>query len=85
MISSGNENVSGNVLAFSEAKSVPVSAATPAPKLNAVSLSRLTGMPIASAASGSSRSDRHARPVRDWFTKCSAAYATANTMTATYR
>ena len=38
----------------------------------AMSFSRLTGMPIASAASGSSRSERHARPVREWLTKCSA-------------
>ena len=72
MIRSGNENVSGKTLALSDAKSVPVSAATAAPKLNAISLSRLTGMPIASAASGSSRSERQARPVREWLTKCSA-------------
>ena len=30
------------------------------------------GMPISSAASASSRSDRHARPVREWFTKRNA-------------
>ena len=39
VIRSGNENSSGKTLAFSEAKSVPVSAATAAPKLNAISLS----------------------------------------------
>ena len=72
MISSGNENVSGNTLALSDAKSVPVRAATAAPKLNAISLSMLTGMPIASAASESSRSERQARPVRESLTKCSA-------------
>ena len=72
MIRSGNENVSGKTLAFNEANSVPVSAATAAPKLNAISLSTFTGIPIASAASESSRSDRQARPVREWLMKWSA-------------
>ncbi len=43
-----------------------------APNANAISLSRLTGMPISSAASGSSRSDRHARPVRESLRRRSA-------------
>ena len=64
---------------FRDANSVPVSAAMAAPKLNAMSLSRLTGMPIASAASGSSRSERQARPVREWLTKCSARRRRAKT------
>ena len=49
--------------------SVPVSAAIAAPKAKLISFSELTGMPITSAASGSSRSDRQARPVRERFTK----------------
>ena len=44
----------------------------PAPQANAMSFRRLTGMPISSAASGSSRSDFHARPVRDWSTRYTA-------------
>ena len=69
---SGNEKVRGNTLALSAAKNVPVSAATAAPKEKLISFSQLTGMPITSAASGSSRSDRHARPVRDSLTSRSA-------------
>jgi hypothetical protein len=83
VISRGNEKVSGNVLAFNEAKTVPVSAATAAPKLNAISLRRLIGIPIASAARESSRRERQARPVRDWLTKCSATYTIAKKASAT--
>ena len=52
-------------LPLSAVESVPVVAATEAPKANAISFSRLTGIPINSAASGSSRRERHARPVRE--------------------
>ena len=47
----------------------PVSPATPAPNANATSFNRLTGIPISSAASESSRSERHARPVREMLTR----------------
>ena len=47
---------------MSAANSEPVSAATDAPNAKLISFSQLTGMPIASAASGSSRCDRQARP-----------------------
>ena len=57
---------------LSAANSVPASAATAAPKANASSFSQLTGMPITSAASGSSRCERQARPVARPFTKRSA-------------
>ena len=43
--------------------------AAPAAKANDCSLRRLTGIPINSAASGSSRCDRHARPIRDSLTR----------------
>ena len=83
MISSGNSNVWGKTLPFNAVTSVPVRAATPAPKAKAVSFSQLTGMPISSAASESSRSDRHARPVRDAFTKRSATKTTTKKASAT--
>ena len=54
-----------------------MSAATAAPNANAVSFSQLTGIPITSAASGSSRSERQARPVREWLTKRSATNTTS--------
>ena len=75
--------MSGKTLAFSAANSVPVSAATAAPNAKLISFSQLTGMPIASAASGSSRCDRQARPVREWFTKRSATKTTAKNASAT--
>ena len=55
----------GKTPTCSAAKSVPVRPATAAPNMKANSFSRLTGIPISSAASGSSRSDRQARPVRE--------------------
>ena len=72
VIRSGNSKFCGNTLPFSAVANVPVSAATAAPNANAISLSRATGMPITSAASGSSRSERHARPVRESFRRWSA-------------
>ena len=51
----------------------------PAPKLKAMIFSRLTGMPINSAASGSSREALHARPVRDSLRK----WSTIRTSTTT--
>ena len=69
----------------SAAYSDPVSAATAAPHENASSFSQLTGMPIASAASGSSRSERHARPVRELFSSRSATNTTTKIASATYR
>ena len=51
------------------AKIAPQSPASPAPIRIARRLSRLTGMLITSAARGSSRSARQARPVRDRFAK----------------
>ena len=62
---------------------VPVSAATAAPKAKLISFSQFTGMPITSAASGSSRSERHARPVREWLRKRSATNTTAKNPSAT--
>ena len=73
MISSGNSKFCGKTLPFSAVVNVPVSAATEAPNANAISFSRLTGIPITSAASGSSRSERHARPVRESLRRWSAA------------
>jgi hypothetical protein len=46
-----------------------VNPAVAAPNMKASNFSRLTGMLIASAAKGSSRKARHARPVRDPLTK----------------
>ena len=60
-----------------------MSAATAAPKEKLISFSQLTGMPIASAASGSSRCERHARPVRELFTNRSATNTTAKNASAT--
>ena len=60
-----------------------MSAATAAPKAKLSSFSQFTGIPITSAASGSSRCDRHARPVRDWFTNRSATKTTAKKPSAT--
>ena len=47
------------------AKTLPARPAIAAPKLKAMIFSRLTGIPIISAASGSSREAFQARPVRD--------------------
>ena len=44
---------------------LPASPAMPAPKLKAMIFSRLTGIPMSSADSGSSRDAFQARPVRD--------------------
>ena len=65
-----------------DAKMHPARPAMPAPNANAISFKRLTGMLIASAASGSSRRARQARPVRDSLTKWSA---TRTRTTATSR
>ena len=64
---------------------MPVSAATAAPNEKLKSFSQLTGMPIASAASGSSRSERQARPVRELLTNRSATKTTTKNASATYR
>ena len=69
MISVGTSKSAEKTAVLSAAKSVPVRPAIAAPNANAISFSRLTGIPISSAASGSSRSDFHARPVRDWSTR----------------
>ena len=55
----------GNTVVCWAANTAPASAPTIAPKLNAITFSRLTGTVIAAAASGSSRSARQARPVRE--------------------
>ena len=55
----------GNTLICCAAKIVPASAATIAPNAKAISLTRLTGIVIAAAASESSRTARQARPVRE--------------------
>ena len=60
-----------------------MSAATAAPKAKLISFSQLTGMPIASAASGSSRCERQARPVRERLTNRSATKTTAKHASAT--
>ena len=62
---------------------MPVSAATAAPNEKAISFSQLTGIPIISAASGSSRSERQARPVRERFTNRSATKTTHEDARAT--
>ena len=62
---------------------MPVSAAIAAPNAKLISFSQLTGIPITSAASGSSRSERHARPVRERFTKRSATKTTTKNASAT--
>ena len=55
----------GDTAVSSAAKMQPTRPAMPAPMANATIFRRLTGMPIASAASGSSRNAFHARPTRD--------------------
>jgi hypothetical protein len=55
----------GNTLVWSAAKMVPPNAAIIAPIANAVSFTRSTATVIDAAASGSSRTARHARPVRE--------------------
>ena len=72
MIRSGNENESGKTLPLKAVTNVPLSAAIAAPKAKLISFSELTGMPITSAASESSRSERQARPVLERLTKRSA-------------
>ncbi len=61
------------------AKMLPARPAIPAPKLNAMIFSRLTGMPIISAARGSSREDFQARPVRLSLTKWRTTRTSATT------
>ena len=56
----------------------PVSPAIAAPSEKASSLSRLTGIPISSAASGSSRRARHDRPIRERESDQSAAATTTS-------
>ena len=69
MISVGTSKFAAKTFVLSAAKMVPASPAIAAPPANAISFNQLTGIPISSAASGSSRSDFQARPVRDWSTR----------------
>jgi hypothetical protein len=55
----------GKAPVWEAAKVVPASPAIIAPREKAMIFRRLTGVPIISAASGSSRDAFHARPVRD--------------------
>ena len=59
---------------------VPASAATAAPSPTARSLSQFTGTLIACAASVSSWSALHARPVRERFASVSTAKTTTTAM-----
>ena len=72
----------GNTLICCAAKIAPASAATIAPKAKAISLTRLTGIVIDAAASGSSRTARHARPVREVSSSRSTAIVTTSTITS---
>ena len=72
----------GNTLACWAAKMVPASAATMAAQANADSFTRLTGIVIAAAASGSSRTARQARPVREYSSSRSTAIVTTSTITS---
>ncbi len=74
-----------NTLLCWAANIVPASAATIAPKLNAITFTALTGIDIADAASGSSRTARHARPVREVSSKCSATISRISTITSANR
>ena len=76
-------NSDANTAVFAAAKTVPASPAMPAPQANAISFSRFTGIPISSAARGSSRSDFHARPVRDRSTRYIASSSSRKMMSAT--
>ena len=69
----------GNAPVWTAAKMLPARPAIPAPKLNAMIFSRLTGMPISSAASGSSREDFQARPVLDSLRKWSTIRSSTTT------
>ena len=69
--------VCGKAPVCAAANTLPTSPAIAAPKPNAMIFSRLTGMPITSAASGSSREAFHARPVRD----CAMHQSTIRTTT----
>ena len=53
--------------------------------MNASSFSRFTGMLITSAASGSSRTARQARPVRDLLTSASATTTSVKTPSESQR
>ena len=66
----------GNAPVWVAAKTLPARPAMPAPKAKAMILSRLTGIPISSAASGSSREAFQARPVRDSLRKWSTTRTT---------
>ncbi len=59
----------GYTPSWNEAKRLPARPATAAPVANAISFSRRIGTVIISAASGSSRSARQARPVREASTR----------------
>ena len=85
MIRSGRSKFCGKTPSWTEAKIVPVRPAVAAPNMNASSFSRFTGMLIISAASESSRSARHARPVREWLMNCSATTTTAKTPSESQR
>ena len=73
----------GNTLPCCAANSAPPRAPIAALKLNAITFSLLTGIVIADAASGSSRSARHARPVREVSSRCRSQAKTATTISAT--
>jgi len=60
----------GKTLSCWAAKMVPASAPTIAAIAKAITLSLLTGIDIAEAASGSSFSARQDRPVRDVSSRC---------------
>ena len=72
----------GNTLICWAAKMVPARAATAAPNANAISLTRFTGIVIDAAASGSSRTARQARPVREVSSSRSTPMVTARTITS---
>ena len=69
MISSVTSKFCGKTPTWTAAKIVPVKPAIAAPMANASSFIRLTGIVMSSAASGSSRTARQARPVRESFRK----------------
>ncbi len=72
----------GNTLICCAAKIVPASAATMAPNANAISFTRFTGIVIDAAASGSSRTARQARPVREVSSSRSTAIVTTSRITS---
>ena len=72
----------GNTLICCAAKMVPASAATMAPNAKAISFTRLTGIVIDAAASGSSRTARQARPVREVSSSRSTAMVATSRITS---